>query len=65
LAESPAAVVHLGQLDFRLADIGSAQFDWKLQSPLDRSEARLIAQWIQERIGLESLETRIAQPLRR
>src|SRR6516164_10491601 len=35
---------------------------WELQFSLDRLEARLLAQRIHERVGLEVLEVRIAQP---
>ena len=37
----------------------------KLQLPLDRLEARLFAQGVQERIGLQVLQARIPQPQRR
>jgi hypothetical protein len=37
----------------------------KLQFPLNRLEARLLAQGIQERVGLQILQARIPQPPRR
>src|SRR5215470_10507680 len=49
----------LGQ---RLSSVGRSSVRWKLKRPLYRPEARLVAQGIHERVGLETLEVRIAQP---
>jgi hypothetical protein len=38
---------------------------WKLQFPLDRLEARLLVQGVEQRVGLQKLQARIAQPQRR
>jgi len=37
----------------------------KLQLPLDRLKARLLAQGVQERVGLQILQARVPQPQRR
>jgi len=60
----PEAAIRLDRMDFHKADIPSIgrrtevtaselpQLIWKLQRPLDRLEARLLAQGIQPGIGL-------------
>jgi hypothetical protein len=57
----PEALIYFNDINFRKADILAIVSLRKLQLPLDRSEARLPAQWIHERIGLQFHQLAITQ----